>query len=82
MYNLISTNSTIPLSSFVGKFEVYHSAQGATGQWNPAGKGQLASDLGSENKDDALEIVLREGGKQMGDRLTKGLTKGKYGSTK
>lgn len=56
--------------------------QGAQGQWNPASKGQLASDLECENKDEALEIVLREGGKQMGsDRLAKGL-KDKYSSTK
>lgn len=56
--------------------------QGATGQWNPASKGQLASDLDAENKDEALEIILRKGGDQMGDRLAKGLNKDKYSSTK
>lgn len=62
---------SIPLASFVGRFEVYHSMQGAQGQWAPAPKGQLASDLGSEDKDECIKIVLRKGGEQQGDRVTK-----------
>lgn len=56
--------------------------QGAQGQFNPASKGQLASDLGSDDKDECLKIVLRKGAEQMGDRIAKGATKGKYSSLK
>ncbi|KAK9899656.1 hypothetical protein P389DRAFT_186908 [Cystobasidium minutum MCA 4210] len=74
-------DSSIALASFVGKFEVYHSMQGAQGQWSPAGKGQLSSDLECEDKDEALEIVLRKGGEQMGDRLAGKLNKDKWTGT-
>lgn len=73
---------SIALANFVGRFEVYHSMQGASGQWNLAGKSQLANDLGSEDKDACIQVVLKEGGKQQGDRFMKDLNKGKYNSTK
>lgn len=78
----VVVDSSIALASFVGKFEVYHSMQGAQGQWSPAGKGQLSSDLECEDKDEALEIVLRKGGEQMGDRLAGKLNKDKWTGTK
>lgn len=76
----ISTTELLLISSYFyqGKFEVYHSATGAQGQWETASKAQLENDLSSKNKDDAVIKVLKEGN----NRTAKGVGRTKESAVK
>lgn len=54
-------DKSVTLSSFVGRFDVFHSSQGNTGQWDSASKSQIENDLQRKNKDEAIELILTEG---------------------
>lgn len=72
-----STDKSIALSSFVGRFDVFHSQQGNQGQWDTASKSQIENDLGKKNKDEAIELILTKGE----NRSAKGINKGTQGSS-
>ena len=40
---------------------MYHSATGAQGHWDSASNSMLENDIGTKNKDEALETILRKG---------------------
>merc|ERR1711939_942844 len=57
----VEGDKSVALSSFVGRFDVFHSQTGHQGQWETASKSQIENDLGVKNKDEAIELILTKG---------------------
>ncbi|KAL6868979.1 hypothetical protein ACO1O0_000302 [Amphichorda felina] len=62
VYKKWLTDSSIPLAHFVSSFKIFVThKQGAQGTYDSASKSSLASEFGTDNEDEAIKKILKQG---------------------